>query len=62
MLGSRLTGPSCSPAHGNSYVVDLFAFAMQMPCRLFYFAWQICRWVICSDNYWAYGAPEEIRT
>ena len=45
MPGSRLTAP-VFPAHGNSYVVDLFAFAMQMPCRLFYSAWQICRRVI----------------
>jgi hypothetical protein len=36
--------------------------AMQMPCRLFCSAWHLFWHANCSDIYWAFGAPEEIRT
>src|SRR5450830_965563 len=36
--------------------------AMQMPCRLFCSAWHLFWHANCSDIYWAFGAPEGIRT
>src|ERR1019366_8654120 len=36
--------------------------AMQMPCRLFCSAWHLFWHANCSDIYWAFGAPERIRT
>ena len=36
--------------------------AMQMPCGLFYSAWQFSCLGIIIESLKAYGAPEEIRT
>jgi hypothetical protein len=35
------TSPSSFPTHANSYVLNPFAFAMQMPCRCHADAMQI---------------------
>jgi hypothetical protein len=42
--------------------IDLWLFATQLPCSLFYSAWQFSAPATYSNDYWTFGAPGEIRT
>jgi hypothetical protein len=55
-----ITPGVCPPPPGHKQLMR--RLAMQVPCRIFYSAWHLLWRANCSDIYWAFGAPGEIRT